>query len=64
MISPICIYTNEIDSYFKALQRRHRGAALKIGVRIVGTWVNRPQNEFIWVRTYKDKPELEASSIR
>jgi hypothetical protein len=64
MISPICIYTNEIDSYFKALQRRHHGAAPKIGVRIVGTWVNRPQNEFIWVRTYKDKAELEASRIR
>jgi hypothetical protein len=47
MISPICIYTNEIDSYFKALQRRHHGAAPKSGVRIVGTWVNRPQNEFI-----------------
>ena len=34
----------------------------KIGVPIVGTWVNRPQNEFIWVRTYKDKAELEAKS--
>jgi hypothetical protein len=34
----------------------------KIGVPLIGTWVNRPQNEFIWVRTYKDKPELEAKS--
>ena len=34
----------------------------KIGVPIVGTWVNRPQNEFIWVRTYKDKAELEAKT--
>jgi hypothetical protein len=64
MISPIRIYTNEIDSYFKALQRKHHGAAPKIGVRIVGTWVNRPQNKFICVGTYKDKPELEASRIR
>jgi hypothetical protein len=31
----------------------------KIGVPIV---VNRPQNEFIWVRTYKDKAELEAKT--
>jgi hypothetical protein len=53
MVSPICIYTNEIDRYFKALQRRHHAAAPKIGVRIVGTWVNRPQNEFICGRTYK-----------
>ena len=34
----------------------------KIGVPIVGTWVNRPQNEFIWVRSYKDKAELDAKS--
>jgi len=24
--------------------------------------VNRPQNEFIWVRNYKDKADLEAKS--
>ena len=24
--------------------------------------MNRPQNEFIWVRTYKDKAELEAKA--
>jgi hypothetical protein len=24
--------------------------------------VNRPQNEFIWVRAYKDKAELEAKN--
>jgi hypothetical protein len=34
----------------------------KIGVPIIGTWVNRPQNEFIWVRTYNNKAELEAKS--
>ena len=34
----------------------------KIGVPIIGTWVNRLQNEFIWVRTYNNKAELEAKS--
>ena len=24
--------------------------------------MNRPQNEFIWVRTYRDKAELEAKT--
>jgi len=24
--------------------------------------VNRPQNEFIWVRNYKDKAEMEAKT--
>jgi hypothetical protein len=27
-----------------------------------GTWVNRPQNEFIWIRSYKDKGDLEAKN--
>jgi hypothetical protein len=30
----------------------------KIGLPIIGIWVNRPQNEFIWVRTYNDEAEL------
>jgi len=34
----------------------------KIGVPIVGTWVKRPQSEFIWVRNYKDKAEIEAKT--
>jgi hypothetical protein len=26
------------------------------------TWVNRPQSEFIWVGSYKDKAEIEAKT--
>ena len=29
---------------------------------IIGAWVNRPQNEFISVRTYRDKAEMEAKT--
>jgi len=43
-----------------ALQTRHRPASRAPCIPIVGTWVNRPQNEFIWVRNYKDKADLEA----
>jgi len=32
----------------------------RLGIPIVGTWLNRPQNEFIWVRSYNDKADLEA----
>jgi len=31
-------------------------------VPVAGSWVTRPQNEFIWVRRYKDKAELEAKN--
>jgi hypothetical protein len=62
MLSQIRIYTinkGEMDAFlkhFKEVMAVHE----RIGVPIVGTWVNRPQNEFIWVRTYKDKADLEA----
>ena len=30
------------------------------GIPIVAMWVNRPQNEFIWVRTFADAADKEA----
>jgi NIPSNAP. len=63
MISQIRIYTinkGEMDNFLKHFKDEIMVLHQKIGVPIVGTWVNRPQNEFIWVRTYKDK----ASSKR
>ena len=65
MISQIRIYTinkGEMDNFLKHFKEDIMTLHQKIGVPIVGTWVNRPQNEFIWVRTYKDKAELEAKS--
>jgi hypothetical protein len=32
----------------------------KFGVTVVGAWVNRPQNEFIWVRTYATDETLKT----
>ena len=65
MISQIRIYTinkGEMDNFLKHFKDDIIGLHEKIGVPIVGTWVNRPQNEFIWVRSYKDKAELEAKT--
>src|SRR5215211_8952896 len=59
MISQIRIYTinkGEMDNFLKHFKEDIVTLHEKIGVPIVGTWVNRPQNEFIWVRTYKDRP--------
>jgi len=63
MISQIRIYTinkGEMDNFLKHFKEDVMAVHERIGVPIVATWVNRPQNEFIWVRTYKDKAELEA----
>ena len=29
---------------------------------MVATWVNRPQNEFVWIRTHRDAADLEAKT--
>lgn len=62
MLSQIRIYTinkGEMDAFLKHFKDEIIGVHERIGVPIVGTWVNRPQNEFIWVRSYKDKADLE-----
>ena len=63
MISQIRIYTinkGEMDNFLKHFKDDIVALHQKIGVPIVGSWVNRPQNEFIWIRNYKDKAEMEA----
>jgi len=65
MISQIRIYTinkGEMDNFLSHFKKDIIPLHERIGVPIVGTWVNRPQNEFIWVRTYKDKADLEAKN--
>jgi hypothetical protein len=65
MISQIRIYTinkGEMDNFLKHFKEEIMVVHEKIGVPIVGSWVNRSQNEFIWVRTYKDKAELETKN--
>jgi hypothetical protein len=51
-----------MDNFLKHFKEEIMGLHQKIGVPIVGTWVNRAQNEFIWVRSYKDKADLETKN--
>ena len=63
MLSQIRIYTinkGEMDNFLQHFKNDIIPIHERIGVPIVGTWVNRAQNEFIWVRSYKDKADLEA----
>lgn len=65
MISQIRIYTinkGEMDNFIKHFREDIVPLHEKIGVPIVGAWMNRPQNEFIWVRNYQDKAEMEAKT--
>ncbi|HUC96873.1 MAG TPA: hypothetical protein VMR88_00260 [Candidatus Polarisedimenticolaceae bacterium] len=53
MISPICIYTNEVDSILKHFKEDIMLLHRNIGVAIVGTWLTLPHNEFISVQPTK-----------
>lgn len=63
MLAQIRIYTinkGEMDAFLKHFKEEVMVVHERIGLPIVGTWVNRAQSEFIWIRTYKDKADLEA----
>ncbi|MBI2230868.1 MAG: NIPSNAP family protein [Deltaproteobacteria bacterium] len=63
MLAQIRIYTinkGEMEAFLKHFKEEIMVLHERIGLPIVGAWVNRPQNEFIWVRTYTDKADLEA----
>ena len=63
MLAQIRIYTinkGQMDAFLKHFKEEIIVVHEKIGVPIIGTFVNRPQNEFIWIRTYKDETEREA----
>ena len=63
MAAQIRIYTinrGQMDDFLKHFGEETSKLHQEIGWPIVATYVNRPQNEFIWVRTYTDAADLEA----
>ena len=72
MVTQVRIYTvngGMLDSWVKHFNEKIVPTSAKYGVQVLGAWVNRPQNEFIWVRTfeteealkrYEDSPERAA----
>jgi hypothetical protein len=59
------IYTinkGELDSFLTHFKEQTRPIHDQIGWPVVASWVNRPQNEFIWIRTHQDAADLEAKT--
>jgi len=62
MVTQVRIYTinrGMLDSWIKVFNEKIVPTSAQYGVRVVGAWVNRPQNEFIWVRTFDTEATLE-----
>ena len=65
MLAQIRIYTinrGELDEFLKHFEEQVIPLHKTTGWPIVSTWVNRPQNEFIWIRTHSDAGDLEAKT--
>jgi len=63
MITQVRIYTinrGMLDSWIKQFNEKIVPTSAKFGVNVIGAWVNRPQNEFIWVRTFESDDKLKV----
>src|SRR5215831_6504907 len=63
MLAQVRIYTinrGEMDAFLKHFQEQTMPLHERVGIPIVGTWVNRPQNEFVWVRTFANEQDRDA----
>jgi quinol monooxygenase YgiN len=62
MVTQVRIYTinrGMLDSWISLFNEKIVPTSAQYGVNVVGAWVNRSQNEFIWVRTFEDEDTLK-----
>ena len=65
MQAQVRIYTinrGEMDNFLTHFKEQTKPIHDQIGWPVVASWVNRPQNEFIWIRTHQDAADLEAKT--
>jgi len=63
MLAQVRIYTinrGEMEAFLKHFSEQTLPLHEQAGIPIVGMWVNRPQNEFIWVRTFADEQDRDT----
>ena len=63
MIAEIRIYTvnkGMMDSFVKLWNEQLAPIHAKYGLKILGGWVNKPQNEFVWIRVFENEAERDA----
>lgn len=65
MLAQVRIYTinrGEMNAFLKHFREQTMPLHERVGIPIVETWVNRPQNEFIWIRTFADEQDRDAKT--
>jgi hypothetical protein len=62
MITQVRIYTinrGMLDSWIEVFNAKIVPTSAQYGVHVIGAWVNRPQNEFVWVRQFESEEVLK-----
>ncbi|MGE0057814.1 MAG: NIPSNAP family protein [Dehalococcoidia bacterium] len=62
MLTQVRIYTvnkGQMDEWLDIWTNQIAVAHARLGINIEGAWVNRPQNEFVWVRTFADEADMQ-----
>jgi|SRR5438105_12883578 len=62
MLTQVRSYTvkdGKMDSWVKHFNEKIVPTSAKYGVHVQAAWVNRAQNEFIWVRTFESQETLK-----
>jgi NIPSNAP protein len=65
MIAEVRIYTMNkgmLDSFVKLWNEQLAPIHQKYGLKILGAWVNRPQNEFIWIRVFENEADRDEKT--
>ncbi len=63
MTTEVRLYTinrGMMDSWLAAFNEHIMPTSAKFGIKIHAAWVNRPQNEFVWVRSYDSQEKLDT----
>jgi hypothetical protein len=63
VLAQMRIYTinrGEMDAFLKHFTEQTAPLHEQVGIPIVSMLVNRPQNEFIWVRTFADEQDRDT----
>jgi hypothetical protein len=62
MVTQVRVYTvngGMLDSWVNHFNEKIVPTSAKFGIEVLGAWVNRPQNEFIWVRRFESEESLK-----
>ena len=63
MLAELRIYTinkGAMEAFLDHFEKYGAPLHAAVGIKIESTWVNRAQNEFIWIRSFEDQADRES----